>query len=142
MEPAGFGFHRDGPTLSLGRVLQALGGTAAIAFASVMANGARGGPHGNYLGLWALAGTLVSAILVAVATVILRRQLAAPTLVFLAILGGLLGLAVVAVWFGAPPQWLVFGGLIFGFGAVVIPLAAIGAGLIWAAFNRGERPTD
>jgi hypothetical protein len=122
--------------VSLDRLLRALGGTAALAFAFLMAHGATGGPHGNYFGLWALAGTLVSAMLVGMTTVILRRQLSTAAFMLLAGIGGLLGLALTALWFHAPPQLLVFGGLIFGLGAVVIPAAAVGAGLIWAGFKR------
>ena len=94
------------------------------------------GRHGNPLGFVVLVGAMAGSIPGALEGAV-RPGLRAPVFLTLgASLGGVLALVVGARVLHEPPSAIVPAGLIFGLGAVIIPLTAIGSALVCFAPRR------
>jgi hypothetical protein len=98
--------------------------------------GTRGpqGPHGNTLGRYALAGTVVGS-LVAMSIGWQWPGRSARFVSLLAVVGGLGSLVLGAVLLGGPITAVLVAGLVFGLGGLVIVLGALAGSLLWRAIG-------
>lgn len=117
-----------------------LAGIVVLCLALFVAIKGMGGRHGNYGGVVTFLGGFLGALPGAVDGA-RRLGLRAPILVAVgAVVGCLLAFGIVAWYARESIGTIAIWGLVFGSGAIVIPLVIVGSALVWLTPRAQPRP--